>query len=90
MSAPSRHDIAASSLDGSSPQVGGPSCLGLRIAIQDIVRLVRLLEETRATLPPQVEPVDHRPARDVPSLDERAWTDVTIAIDRSLRSSLFP
>jgi hypothetical protein len=90
MSAPSRPRVAITSLDESTLQAVRPLCLPLRMRIQDIVRLIRLLEETRATLRPQVEPVDHRAARDMTWLDDRAGEDVNVAIDRSLRSSLFP
>ena len=75
MSAPSRHKVATTSQDESTPQVGGLSCLRLDMEIQDIVRLVRLLEEIRPTLRPQVEPVHHGAGVMTPR-DERAWADV--------------
>lgn len=58
-----RQKDAVTSLDQSTLRVVRPSCLGLRMRTQDIIRLVRLLEETRATMRPEAEKPVHYDGR---------------------------
>jgi hypothetical protein len=70
MSAPSEQKVAApSSAEFRWPVVCAP-CLRLHLGIQDIARLVRLLEETRAA--PVSLPKACRKPGDVKSLEEHA------------------
>lgn len=57
-----QHVDATSSHDQSIPQILRPECLRVHLPLQDIVRLVRLLQDTRATLIPEVSAEANRNA----------------------------